>query len=141
MVRYLLAGLFAVIATIVTTVGMVRPWQGTHHAADFALRDLVTSGPETQAPGFLASVALPVLAGVAIAALGVAFRARRTVTAGWAICTAATVLWGINAADSTFTIPDMQSGFTDAAMAVAALLLAVLVLPSRRESLRWRAAG
>ncbi|WP_158888620.1 hypothetical protein [Amycolatopsis anabasis] len=132
MVRYLLAVLLVAIGAVGAVAGFCRPWRGGQHAADFALTDLLTPGQSTASPGFAASVAGAVLVGLLAAAIGVLVRVHWLAVAGWLVCAVPTGLWALQAADDEFMIPDLQAGFTNAAIAIAALLLALLVVPARR---------
>ncbi|WP_215541763.1 hypothetical protein [Amycolatopsis sp. CA-230715] len=129
MVRFVLAVVFGLIAVAGVVVGCSKPWQGGHHASDLALADLVTSNPSHTTPNWFASIALALVASVVLAGLGVLARRRLLVVAGWLVCVVPVGLWALRAVDDDLVIPDMQAGFTNAAMAAGALLLTALALP------------
>ncbi|GAA1963197.1 hypothetical protein [Amycolatopsis minnesotensis] len=133
MVRFVLAVLFALIAVTGVVVGCSKPWQDGHHASDLALADLVTSNPSHTTPNWFASIALTLVASVVLAAMGVLARWRLLVVLGWLVCVVPVGLWALRAVDDELVIPDMQAGFTNAAMAAGALLLTALVLPRRHS--------
>lgn len=133
MVRFVLAALFALIAVVGVVVGCSKPWQAGHHASDLALADLVTSTPAHATPNWFASIALTLVASAVLAAVGVMARWRLLVVLGWLVCVVPVGLWALRAVDDELVIPDMQAGFTNAAMAAGALLLTALVLPRRHS--------
>lgn len=86
MVRYLFAVPLTVVGAIGATIGLIRPWQDGRSAADLALHDLFADGPPDTSPGFVASIALPLLAGVVVAVLGLLMRRKALVALGWLVC-------------------------------------------------------